>query len=429
MKLDPRGKPIRIRIIVGGEEHSTIDTLKEYFDFDDVIRLWGNGSLLRWLNQIGANEVRQKLSSIRPKDDKLLTAEELKELLACFGICDVNAVNLKMIEKYKKENDATALVRTLDMMARAGDREAAFELSNYYYNSEYGIPYDDFKSFQYALMAAQRGHIEAQCKVANDFLQGVGTNKSASEAIDWYEKAVEQGSVEATYGLGLIYYSGVKNQIEKSYTKAVQYFLNASKSNYKDSNYYVAKCMLYLGQNKDALNYFNKTVQQSDGIELLNAKDWYEFALLLIEFSPNDNRIKEFFLKSAEQDYPEAQSHLGWLYCKGKYEINKNETEGVKWIKKAAKANDPLGQKLMGDCYKNGIVVYPNNNLAISWYKKAVLQGHEGALKELISLLKDELIYYPYNYLSKELKIAIKQASNNGMKEAQNFVRKYSNWL
>ena len=101
MKLDPRGKPIRIRIIVGGEEHSTIDTLKEYFDFDDVIRLWGNGSLLRWLNQIGANEVRQKLSSIRPKDDKLLTAEELKELLACFGICDVNAVNLKMIEKYK----------------------------------------------------------------------------------------------------------------------------------------------------------------------------------------------------------------------------------------------------------------------------------------------------------------------------------------
>ena len=34
------------------------------FDFDDVIRLWGNGSLLRWLNQIGASEVRQKLSSI-----------------------------------------------------------------------------------------------------------------------------------------------------------------------------------------------------------------------------------------------------------------------------------------------------------------------------------------------------------------------------
>ena len=57
MKLDPTGKPIRIRINVGGEEHSTLDTLKEHFDFDDVIRLWGNGSLLRWLNQIGPSSV------------------------------------------------------------------------------------------------------------------------------------------------------------------------------------------------------------------------------------------------------------------------------------------------------------------------------------------------------------------------------------
>lgn len=429
MKLDPTGKPIRIRIIVGGEEHSTLDTLKEHFDFDDVIRLWGNGSLLRWLNQIGASEVRQKLSSTSPKDGKLFSAEELKELLACFGICDVSAVNLKMIEKYKKENNATALVRTLAMMAQEGDSDAAFELSGYYYNGEFGVSLSDTLSLKYALMAAQRGHIEAQCKVANNYLQGIGSNKSVSEAIEWYEKAVEQGSVEANYNLGLIYYSGVKNQLEKSYAQAVQYFLNASKSNYKVSNFYVAKCMIYLGQNEDALNYFNKTVLQSDGIEILKAKDWYEFALLLIDFSPNDNRIEEYFLKSAEKDYPEAQSHLGWLYCKGKYGIKKNEIEGVKWIRKAANANDSLGQKLMGDCYKNGIVVNPNNILALSWYKKAALQGHEGALKELISLLEDELIYHPYNYLSKEVKIAIKQAADNGMKEAKRFVKDYSNWL
>ena len=429
MKLDPRGKPIRIRIIVGGEEHSTLDTLKEHFDFDDVIRLWGNGSLLRWLNQIGASEVRQKLSSTSPKDGKLFSAEELKELLACFGICDVNAVNLKMIEKYKKENNATALVRTLAMMAQEGDSDAAFELSGYYYNGEFGVSLSDTLSLKYALMAAQRGHIEAQCKVANNYLQGIGSNKSVSEAIERYEKAVEQGSVEANYNLGLIYYSGVKNQLEKSYAQAVQYFLNASKSNYKVSNFYVAKCMIYLGQNEDALNYFNKTVLQSDGIEILKAKDWYEFALLLIDFSPNDNRIEEYFLKSAEKDYPEAQSHLGWLYCKGKYGINKNEIEGVKWIRKAANANDSLGQKLMGDCYKNGIVVNPNNILALSWYKKAALQGHEGALKELISLLEDEIIYHPYNYLSKEVKIAIKQAADNGMKKAKRFVKDYSNWL
>lgn len=429
MKLDPRGKPIRIRIIVGGEEHSTLDTLKEHFDFDDVIRLWGNGSLLRWLNQIGASEVRQKLSSISPKDGKLFSAEELKELLACFGICDVNAVNLKMIEKYKKENNATALVRTLAMMAQEGDSDAAFELSGYYYNGEFGVSLSDTLSLKYALMAAQMGHIEAQCKVANNYLQGIGSNKSVSEAIEWYEKAVEQGSVEAAYSLGNIYYTGIKNQVEKSYTKAVQYFLNSSTSNYQDSNLYVAKCMSHLGRNKDALYYFHKTVQQSGGVDLLKAKDLYNFASLLLNEQKNYERGIEYLKRSADMNYPTAQAYLGLYYCNGEHGITKNQIEGVKWIRKAAKAGDSLGQKLLGDCYKNGIVVYPNNILAHSWYKKAVLQGHKGALKELISLLEDEIIYHPYNYLSKELKIAIKQASNNGMKEAQKFVRKYSNWL
>lgn len=429
MKLDPTGKPIRIRINVGGEEHSTLDTLKEHFDFDDVIRLWENGSLLRWLNQIGASEVRQKLSSTSPKDGKLFTAEELKELLACFGISDVNAVNQKMIEKYKKENDTAALIKTLDMMARVGDREAAFELSSYYYNAEYGIPYDDFKSFQYALMAAQRGHIEAQCKVANDFLQGIGTNKSATDAIEWYEKADKQGSVEANYNLGLIYYLGVKNQIEKSYRKAVQYFMNASKSNYKDSNLYVAKCMSHLGRNKDALYYFHKTVLQSGGVELLNAKDLYNFASLLINEQQNDERGIEYLKRSADMNYPTAQAYLGLYYCNGEHGITKNQKEGVKWIRKAAKANDSLGLKLMGDCCSRGIVVRENAEWAQRYYKQAALLGRTDALKEFISLVEGIIAYRPFNYLEKELRIAIKQAANNGLKEAQEFVRKYSDWL
>ena len=429
MKLDPTGKPIRIRINVGGEEHSTLDTLKEHFDFDDVIRLWGNGSLLRWLNQIGASEVRQKLSSISPKDSKLFTAEELKELLVCFGFCDFKAVNLKMIEKYKKENDAKALIKTLDMMTRAGDREAAFELSNYYYNAEYGIPYDDFKSFQYALMAAQRGHIEAQCKVANDFLQGIGTNKSASDAIEWYEKAVEQECVEAAYSLGNIYYTGIKNQVEKSYTKAVQYFLNASTSNYQDSNLYVAKCMSHLGRNKDALYYFNKTVQQSGGVDLLKAKDLYNFASLLLNEQKNYEKGIEYLKRSADMNYPTAQTYLGLYYCTGEHGFEQNLKEGVKWLRKAADANDPHGLKLLGDCYSSGIGVRKNAELAQRYYKKAALLGRSDALKKIISLVEDIITFYPVNYLEKELRIAIKQAANNGMKEAQEFVRKYSNWL
>lgn len=431
MKLDPTGKPIRIRINVGGEEHSTLKSLMDKiksqdFVVDELCQLWQNGSLARWLVQIGETSTKSKLPE--SKHGSSPTQLEISRLLACFGIKDTQAVNKKMVEKYKKENNAAALVKALDIMARNGDNDAAFELSGYYLNGRYGIPYDESKSIYYALMAAKKGYAEAQCQVAKDYLQGIGTNKSASEAIVWYEKAIKKGSLEAAYSLGNIYYTGVNNQVEKSFANALQYFMNASKSNYKDSNYYVAKCMFHLGKNRDALIYFNKTVQQS-GEENFKAKDLYQFATLLIEFSPNDSRIEAYFLKSAERGYPEAQSHLGWLYCIGKYGIKKNETEGFKWIKKAASAGDSLGQKLLGDCYKNGVGIMPQQFAARTWYTKAALQGHEGALKELLAFLANELVWQPNNYLKKELRIAIKQASNNGMKEAQDFVRKYSNWL
>ena len=71
----------------------------------------------------------------------------------------------------------------------------------------------------------------------------------------------------------------------------------------------------------------------------------------------------------------------------------------------------------------------PQQFAARTWYTKAALQGHEGALKELLAFLANELVWQPNNYLKKELRIAIKQAANNGLKEAQEFVRKYSNWL
>ena len=36
MKLEPKAKPVRIRIKSGGEEHSTLESLKRNFSVDDL---------------------------------------------------------------------------------------------------------------------------------------------------------------------------------------------------------------------------------------------------------------------------------------------------------------------------------------------------------------------------------------------------------
>lgn len=59
MKLEPKAKPVRIRIKSGGEEHSTLESLKMNFSVDDLKPAVEDRRLSRWLKQQGQNELAE----------------------------------------------------------------------------------------------------------------------------------------------------------------------------------------------------------------------------------------------------------------------------------------------------------------------------------------------------------------------------------
>ena len=59
MKLEPKAKPVRIRIKSGGEEHSTLESLKRNFSVDDLKPAVEDNRLSRWLKQQGQNELAE----------------------------------------------------------------------------------------------------------------------------------------------------------------------------------------------------------------------------------------------------------------------------------------------------------------------------------------------------------------------------------
>lgn len=56
MKLIAKAKPVKIRIKSGGEEHTSLDSLKRNFNISDIVPLL-DGRLIRWLKQQGENEL------------------------------------------------------------------------------------------------------------------------------------------------------------------------------------------------------------------------------------------------------------------------------------------------------------------------------------------------------------------------------------
>ena len=59
MKLIPKAKPIRIRIVSGGEEHSSIETLRNNYSLGDILPLVKDGRLHKWLLRVGETKAAE----------------------------------------------------------------------------------------------------------------------------------------------------------------------------------------------------------------------------------------------------------------------------------------------------------------------------------------------------------------------------------
>lgn len=83
----------------------------------------------------------------------------------------------------------------LEALGKSGHAEAYYQLAVYterVLQDEANLKH----SFNWALQAAQLGHVEAQFHVAQMFLQGRGTLQDQSQATEWHEIAMENSHKE-----------------------------------------------------------------------------------------------------------------------------------------------------------------------------------------------------------------------------------------
>ena len=104
--------------------------------------------------------------------------------------------------------DARPSLDELQRRAKAGDRDAWYELGAEYITGE--RVQQDFAAAAEAFMrAAKLGQIDAQFNLGVCFQNGDGMPKSASQALHWFSQAADGGHAEGLYMLGMAYRSGV----------------------------------------------------------------------------------------------------------------------------------------------------------------------------------------------------------------------------
>lgn len=109
----------------------------------------------------------------------------------------------------------------------------------------------------------------------------------------------------------------------------------------------------------------------------LNASQLYQKGMNSLSgagVSRNVLNAMDYFRRSAELGYPQAQVVLGYFYDTGSI-VPQDSGEAADWYKKAAKQDDRLAEWLLGRLYYAGNGVPRDLNAAESWLQKSANQG------------------------------------------------------
>jgi hypothetical protein len=86
--------------------------------------------------------------------------------------------------------------------------------------------------------AAEQGSADAQFRLGTIYYFGQGIPQDYQEAAIWYRKAAEQGSAYAQFNLGIMYYRGLG--VLRDYREAAQWFTRAAEGGHTKAQYNMA---------------------------------------------------------------------------------------------------------------------------------------------------------------------------------------------
>lgn len=191
---------------------------------------------------------------------------------------------------------------------------------------------------------------------------------------------------ERAYREGLKYLLGMG--VEKNYSLAFDYFVEANKLDYDKATYQLAQ--MYLEGNERvqqnieyAVRFFRIAANQGNALAAYALSKMYlkregEAYSKIIE---GDVKIEQWLKLAAVSYIKEAQYRLGEMYYTGKHELRQDFKEAKQWLSGAARDGHREAIFLLGEMYQRGLVTFDGDSMqqAIAYYTLAANKGHREA--------------------------------------------------
>jgi TPR repeat protein len=226
----------------------------------------------------------------------------------------------------------------LEDMAAAGNPEAQTTLALAYHAGVL-LKQNDAEALRLLHKAADHDFMAAEESLGILAETGIGTQQpSPSEAIEWYKKAVRQGSLDAATNIGLMYAQG-------------------------------------RGVPRDAVEALNWLRQAAEGGD---ATAQYNLALLYARgdgIPKNEKESVRWLTAAADQNVIPALLDLANFYMHPPASTTEDVSRAIPYYKKAAELGSARAQAILGTIFAKGMQGVPDYEQSVNWYRNAADQG------------------------------------------------------
>lgn len=229
---------------------------------------------------------------------------------------------------------------------------------------------------------ATQGSADAQYQLGTIYYAGNDVKQDYLQAALWYRRAAQQGNVDAQYSLGNMYLMG--EGVEQNDGQATEWYAMAAEQGHSSAKHNLANI-----QKTQAAIIEETKVETTNGSQLVSLDDeqptngdsaeaLYEQALAYTfgdGVAQNDRAAFNLFYEAAEQGYVLAQYKLGVAFAYGEG-VRQDNKQAAEWYRKAAEQGHTIAQRNIATMYLNGTGVEQNKVQALAWYEVVAYAGN-----------------------------------------------------
>jgi TPR repeat protein len=260
--------------------------------------------------------------------------DDISALLKSVSSVDADAPEEKLSFTYQEDRER--IVKDL-LSQKPKEPSKRLELANKL------AQYKEWQTaFYWYKKASEKDLPDAVFRLAECFLNGLGTKDDCMKAIELYEKAFELGVIPAANRLGHLYYEGCSG-MSPDYTKSLEWFERSNSEECPDTY-------------EDLANYYSdgKACAVDESKAFMFRKKYYDY----------------HFYNALENENSESMCILGALCEEGKG-VDQNDAYALSWYERAAKNGSSKAKYRLAEMYEKGSGVVEDTERAFKYMEEA----------------------------------------------------------